>query len=243
MTKSRLPSYIPGGIGMHWLNAVQKRLIDAVRSTHRRLNVQGLDVLPVLLEERNKEVDGHRDVGHQLVLRLVNGADGNTHAQDLLQLELDGTSGLVDLGLDVLVLTKQGRELTSLVQAGAEQTGNLTNDRVRGKEEVVLLGQLLDKLLVLVEFLQSLNVHGVVVELLSLVAVGSISKNANSHTGLAWDRKLQCASETLVLLGIVVLQTDLELNGLDEPTLIVSSLLQNLFNRAAKSVRLDFAKG
>jgi hypothetical protein len=44
-----------------------------------------------------------------------------------------------------------------LVEAGAEETGDLLDDGLGGDEVLVLLGQLLDQLLVLVELLQSLD--------------------------------------------------------------------------------------
>ena len=43
------------------------------------------------------------------------------------------------------------RVVRTLGETGAEQTGNLLDEGLRGKESVVLLGQLLDELLVLVE--------------------------------------------------------------------------------------------
>ena len=54
-------------------------------------------------------------------------------------------------------MRNQGRELASLVQTRSKQTGNLLDDRVGGHKEMEFLGQLLDKLLVLVELLEILN--------------------------------------------------------------------------------------
>ena len=210
--------------------------------THRGLDVQGLNVLPVLLQQGDKEVDRHRDVGEDLLLSLGNGANSDTNAQDLLQLELDSTGGLIDLSLHVLILAEQSGELTSLVQTGAQNTGNLTDDGIRGKEEVVLLGQLLDELLVLVELLESLNVQGVEAQLLSLVAVGSITEDADSHARLGGDGKLEGTSETLILLGIVVLKTNLELDGLNETALSFLRFCENLANVLFQFFRLDFTE-
>ena len=63
----------------------------------------------------------------------------------------------VDLGLQGLVVRAQRGELTSLVQAGAKETGDLLNHGLGGQELVVLLRQLLDQLLVLVQLLESLG--------------------------------------------------------------------------------------
>ena len=43
----------------------------------------------------------------------------------LLQLELDGSLQLLDLGDHVVTVSDHGRELTGFVQTGAQDTGNL----------------------------------------------------------------------------------------------------------------------
>ena len=58
----------------------------------------------------------------------------------LLHLEADGALELVDLGLHVLSVAEGGGELASLVQAGAEDTGDLLDERVRGEEGIVGVG-------------------------------------------------------------------------------------------------------
>ena len=107
---------------------------------HGRLEVQSADVLPVLLKQRHQEVDGHLDVHEQLLLGHGDVADGNTHAQHLLQLELDGGLDVLHLVSQGVAVGHQGRELTGLVKTGAQQTGNLLDDSLGGKEGVVLLG-------------------------------------------------------------------------------------------------------
>jgi hypothetical protein len=118
----------------------EQDLEDAVDRAHGALDVQGSDVLPVLLEERHQEVDGGLDVVVQLVLGHFDAADGDTHAQHLLHLELDGALDLSHLGLDVVTVSDQGGELASLVQSRTEETGDLTDDDLGSEEVVVLLG-------------------------------------------------------------------------------------------------------
>jgi len=65
--------------------------------------------------------------------------------------------------------------------------------------------------------------------LLCLFHVGSISQDANSELGLGWGRQTNGSSETLVL-GVVVLQTDLEFDCLGELALLLSAFLENFFN-------------
>ena len=78
-------------------------------------------------------------------------ADGNTQAEDLLELELDRRADLVQLVREVLRVRDGRGELARLGETGAEQTGDLLDERLGGKEGVVALGELLDELLVLVE--------------------------------------------------------------------------------------------
>ena len=66
--------------------------------------------------------------------------------------------------------------------------------------------ELLDQLLVLVELLEALNVHRLDVGLLGLVDVLGITQDAHLHARARHMWKLDRAVETLVLLGIVVLQ-------------------------------------
>ena len=69
----------------------------------------------------------------------------------------------------------------TLRKTGPEETRDLLDESLGGKESVVLLGELLDKLLVLVELLQVVNGHVLEVDLLSTVDVGGIGENADGH--------------------------------------------------------------
>jgi len=59
---------------------------DALRRSHRRFDVHALDLLPVLWKQTNQEVDGHRHVRCNLLLRHFNVGNGDTHAHRLLAL-------------------------------------------------------------------------------------------------------------------------------------------------------------
>ena len=65
------------------------RFVDAVRVAHRGLDVELLDLLLVLLEQRDEEVNGHVNVGQNLLLGQLDVADGDAEAHSLLQLEFD----------------------------------------------------------------------------------------------------------------------------------------------------------
>jgi hypothetical protein len=213
-------------------------LEDALGVAHRSLQVKGLDILPILLEQRNQKVNRHVDVGEKLLVGHLDVANSHTKAERLLQLELDSRLDLVNLIIQLLSVLHESRKLTGLVKTGSQETGNHLDESLRGQESVVLLCQLLDELLVLVKLLEVLNVHEGDINLLSLLAMLGISKNAHSHVG-AWNTgKLDGATETLVLLGIVVLETDLKLYGLTEFTLLLSALLEHRLDRIANGVAL-----
>lgn len=199
----------------------------------------------MLLEERNKEVRGQHDVLGDLLRVHLDVTNGDGQTENLLKLELDGRLDVVDLEDEVLVVGDGGRELTSLGETGAEQTGDLLDEGLGGNEGVVLLSQLLDELLVLVKLLQVLNGHGVNTSTLSTVAVNSVTEDTDGHVGTGDSGELDGTAETLVTLGVVVLETDLELDGLKEVTLLLvgvsKDLLDLLTNAGGSNLRRHVA--
>lgn len=115
-------------------------LVDLDGGAHRRLDVERLDVLPLLLKQGDQEVDRELDVLVQLLSGHVDVANCNTHAQHLLQLELDGCLKLINLGLDIVVVGDGGRELACLGQTRTQNTRNLLDQRLGCKERIILLG-------------------------------------------------------------------------------------------------------
>ncbi len=159
-----------------------ERLEETVDLAHGGLDVERLDVLPLLLEEGDQEVDGKHDVGEELVIAHLDVADGDTEAENLLKLELDGALDIGNLLLEILVVRNGSRELTGLGKTGTQQTRDLLDQSFGSKESIVLLGELLNELLVLVELLQVLNGHEFEVDKLGTVDIGGIGKNAQAHT-------------------------------------------------------------
>ena len=78
-------------------------------------------------------------------------SNGDTQAQHLLELELDGGANLSELVAEVLGVRHGGGELAGLGETGAEQTRDLLDEGLGREEGVVLLGELLHELFVLVE--------------------------------------------------------------------------------------------
>ena len=104
-------------------------LEDTLDLAHGALDVDGLDVLPVLLEERHEEVDRQVDVGEQLCFGHLDVADGNAEAESLLQLELDGALDFVELLKNVFVGAEQRGELAGLGEGVNNARKKDKNDR------------------------------------------------------------------------------------------------------------------
>ena len=215
-----------------------------MRWTHRRLDDQRTNVLPVLLQQGDQEVNSHHDLVDQDVLLHLNVTNSNGQTQDLLQLELDGGLDLVDLTVQVIVVGNWGWELTSLGQLWTQQSWDLLDQDFGSNEGVVLLSQLLNQLLVLVQLLQVINRHGIDTKRFSSVNIESITEDTDGHVW-SWNLwKLQGTRETLVSLWVVVLQTNLQLNSLQEVSLLglvgvgkdVLNVLSNLGGRNFRHV-------
>jgi hypothetical protein len=92
---------------------VTYHLVESLGRRHRSLDRQATHVLPALLQEGDKVVDGQHDVRDELILSHANVADSDTHTQNLLQLELDGRLDFVDLAAQIFVVGDGGGEFTS----------------------------------------------------------------------------------------------------------------------------------
>ena len=176
----------------------------------------------MLLEEGSEEVKGHDDVLSKLfvVHGLVTG--GNVKAGNLLQLPLDGSLDVVDLLLNRLVVSDWLREHTNSVKNWTEDDWDLLDEGISGKQEGVFLGPLLDLLLVLVELLESIHVGDINLNLGlgDLISVLLIGNNADLEVW-SWDvRKSDGTDESLILLWIVILKSNLELDSLAELSLL-----------------------
>ena len=108
------------------------------------------------------------------------------------------------------------------VKNWTDDDGNLLEDGVRGKKEGVLLGPVLDELLFFVELLEVFKVNNIDVDLVleDLVLVLFVGDDADLKVGAGVVGKSDSSDETLVLLGIVVLEANLEFDGLGELALL-----------------------
>ena len=81
--------------------------------------------------------------------------------------------------------------------------------------------------------LQIINRHVLKRNLLSTINIVLVGKNANGHARAGNSWKFNGSRETLVTLGVVVLETNLELDGLDEVALLLAvGLGEELLDRA-----------
>jgi len=157
----------------------QIQLVQSLGLAHGGLDVQRLDVLPVLLEQGHEEVDGQVEVLDQLILAHSHVTDGNGQAEDLLHLELDGALEFGNLVHHVFRVGEQSGEFTRLGKTGTQQSGDLPDERLGSHESVVRLGKLPHQLLVLVQLLQVFHGHERDVVGLGLVAMLGVSEDAH----------------------------------------------------------------
>jgi len=197
--------------------------------------------LPVLLEQRDKEVDGQSCVLADFLLLHVNVANAATEAKNLLELELDCCLEFGCFFCEVVTQSDGCWELVGTIHERADDTGDCLDDRL-GREECIEVGaHLLDELLVLVEFLEVFHVHARDTLLLCLVLMLKIADDADLHVWAANVWQTECSGETLVLLGVVVLEVDLQVNRLKELTLL--AFCQNLLDGFVEHVGRDLGHG
>ncbi len=203
--------------------------VDALSGAHGGLDIETLDLLPVLGEEGDEEVNGGVNVGLDLLLGHGDVGNGNTHAEGLLglELELDSAADLIDLGLDSVTGVDTGGELAGLVETRSENTGNETDDGGGSKEGIVAVSEILDLLLVLVEELELILGHGVKTASLGLGVVDIVTEDADAELGAGDVGEDDRAGEALVLGGVVGLERDLELNGLHELALVLLGIVED----------------
>lgn len=207
----------------------QKILEDAVRRAHRGLDVHGLDVLPPLLELRGEEVEGRHDILSYFGRRHFDVADGPVESDSLLELDLDGGLALKNLQLQVLIGSKGQRGAACLREPWAGVNRDLTDKRLRRKEDVVGLSELLDLLGVLVELLEMLYLYVVQAKLLGTIGIASIGNDAELQVLLGYVGKDEGKVEAWILLRVVALESDLQLHRFQKlARLLVGGALDDL---------------
>mmetsp|Transcript_74607 Transcript_74607/g.103696 ORF Transcript_74607/g.103696 Transcript_74607/m.103696 type:complete len:208 (-) Transcript_74607:32-655(-) len=197
----------------------------------------------MLLKHGYQKVNSNNNVGSYLFLSEAEVSYGYGEAHNLLELELDRRAKFLHLGSKIYVLIQNGRELTGLVKTWTQKTRNLTDEGGRSNKSIVLLGQSLDLLLVLLESLHLFNSHPRKTQSLCLIAIDLVTQNTYAKLALALVGEYNGTGETLILGRIVVLQTDLKLNGLLEVTLLLSGQLEDDGDGLSHNFVVKFAHG
>ena len=198
--------------------------VDLFNRAHGGLDVDDLDVLPLLLQERDEEVDGENDVALQLVSVEVDVTNGDGEAKDLLHLELNGVENTVNLLSGILRVGDDRGALTSSVKTGTHDSRKLLDEGIRSQESVILLSKLTDELLVLVEVGDFINVHARNTLLLTDLLVLIVDEDADINVRSGGVGEDERTSETLILSRIDLLESNLKFNSLNETSLLALHL-------------------
>merc|ERR1719495_748701 len=217
----------------------EKFLIQSLDRSHSGLDVEALDILPMLLQQRNQEIHGQVNILDQFLLRHANITNGNTQTQDLLHLELDGWLQVKCLLLQVVAVGDQSGELSCLVQSWTQQSWDLLDQGIGGQEGIIGSSQFLDLLFILVQLLEVISRHGVHANGLGLINMLLISQQTHLVLELGDVFQLDCSGESLVLLGIVVLEADLKVHSLSELPLLLLAVLEHGGHGLVQSVTGD----
>jgi len=220
----------------HQTKAAKGNLISSVDPdglAHGRLDMQRLDVLPILLQERNEEINAQHDIGENLVVVHFNMANSDAQAEDLLELEFDSGAYFRKLVREIFSVRDGSREFSSLGKTGTQKTGNLLDQGFRSEEGVVLLCELLHELFVFVQLFKIVNRHVLKFNLLCTIDISGVCEDADGHARSGDIREFDCSGETLISLWVVVLQTDLKFDRLRKITLLLRGCMyKQILDRA-----------
>merc|ERR1719148_567412 len=117
----------------------------------------------------------------------------------------------------------------------------MRNQNLGSQEAIKTLGQLLHQLLVFVEFLEVLNALVWDTCTLCLLAMHSIAQHANLHAWPWHVWQLDRSSEALVSLCVVILQSDLQLHGLQELARLLLGTLNHVTDALLQDVKAQLA--
>lgn len=196
--------------------------------------------MEAFLQQGDQEVDGHSDVLSELVFSHAFITDGYVKAGNLLELEPNACTGIVNLVLERLGMRDDLRESANSVKNGSQNLGDLLDKAVSGQEKMVFFGPVFDGLLLLVEFFQSIKIDGVNIELLSfgLFEMLGVSNEANLELWSGDVRKSDSSCKTLIFGWVVVLKTNLKLDSLLELPLLAA--LKHLFDAGSDHIPGNF---
>jgi hypothetical protein len=147
--------------------------------------------------------------------------------------------------LNFLAVVGKQKQNTGALKSYLGQTQHIVVGTIIGGREFTMgrrkRTELLHKLLVLVKLLEVFNGAVFKTNLLGASNISNRPDEADSHTRTAHNGEADGATETLVFLRIVILETDLEFNGLNKVPLLVLSTLKDVCNGLSQCFNLKFA--
>ena len=219
-----------------------KSLVEADGLTHGGLDVDTVNVLPVLLEERNEEVERHSNVTVDVFSSHTNVTNGTSEVSNLLELELDGSLDFFNTLTEVISGGDGGRELTGTVKTG-ENTRDGLDENISGEESIERLSELLDFLSITVESLELFHGTAFDTEFTSLVTVDIVTDDTDLHVRTGVEGETERTVETGILTRIVTLERDLEIDSFNEVTLLFLGSLKDFFDSLVKELRTNLRHG
>ena len=174
--------------------------------------------MPSFFQERGEEIKRHHNVLLELLVAHLDVADSGGHASNFLELELDGGTSISDLLDERFLVGDHGGESIDSVQDGSDDSRHLLEDSVRSKQESVLFGPPLDEFLILVESLELIERLNINVKLVfgGLFSVLGISNQTDLERGSGHVGESHRSDETLILLRVVILKTNLQFDSFTE---------------------------
>merc|ERR1719219_539000 len=96
--------------------------------SHCALDVESSHILPVLLQQRDEEVNGQSDILVKFFCRHLNMTNAHSKNQYLSHLELDCGFCFFNPSHQGISVDNWGREFSSLVQTRTQNSGDLTDE-------------------------------------------------------------------------------------------------------------------
>ena len=115
---------------------------DSDGSSHSLLDLDGLKIVPILLQEGGKEVECHDNVLSKLLIGHALVTGGTVEAGDLLELPLDGTSHVIDLLGKWLVVSTWLWEHTNSVKNWTKDDWDLLDKSISGEERDLITAKI-----------------------------------------------------------------------------------------------------
>mmetsp|Transcript_100891 Transcript_100891/g.314523 ORF Transcript_100891/g.314523 Transcript_100891/m.314523 type:complete len:234 (+) Transcript_100891:151-852(+) len=189
--------------------------------------METLDVVPILLQQGDKEIDGHQQITPQLFGAHADIPYRGTKAKDLLQLPFHLTLRFSHLCSQVVRRMDNAGKLAGPARARTKDTRYLRNQGLRCQKAVVRFLESPHELLVPVQLLEIVHAPEWDACTLRLLAMDRVPDDADGQARARCERKGDSAAEAPVARNIVVPEPNLQVHGLEEPPRLGPRALQD----------------